>query len=240
MKAVYVAICLFAMGFYALAQHGPASGSHSASNTTEAQNHNHNTATADNAVDEHATHEDEYPAADVSFAELKTTLGQLERIKESTAKYRDVKVALADGYVELGVEVKGMGVHFVKEMEPATLDLDHPPMLVYEKDASAPEGFNLVGAMYILKGEPGPDGQPVGNPFPKSLAVWHRHAHVCMFSKLEHTTLLSDAECKQRGGHLNTLWMVHTWVWKDSPRGVFSPKNPLVATGGKEHEVHTK
>lgn len=237
MKAVHVTICLFVLCLYAIAQHGPASP-HTTSNTTEAQNHNHS-ANTQAAQDDKDPHAEEYPAA-VSYEDLKKTLAQVERMREATAKYRDVNVALANGYVERGVEIKGMGIHFVKEMEPETFNLDDPPMLVYEKAPSAPGGFSLVGVMYILKSQEGPDGQPVDPPFAKPLAIWHKHAHVCMLSKIEHSTKLSLAECQQRGGHFNDLWVIHAWVWKDSPVGVFSPKNPVVATMGAEHEIHAK
>ncbi len=181
------------------------------------------------------THGGEYPAA-LSFQQLKNTVAQLEQIRQATSKYRDVKVAQADGYMGAGPEVRYMGVHFLRELEPKTFNLLKPSMLCYEKDSSRPDGFSLVGVVYLLESPEGPDGQPVNNPFPKPLAVWHRHPNVCVLAtpsnKLDHTNKLTEPECRARGGHFLTEWMIHAWVWKDSPLGVFSPKNPLVAING--------
>jgi hypothetical protein len=40
----------------------------------------------------------------------------------------------------------------------------------------------------------------------------------------------SGLDCQQQGGRFiaETDWMVHAWIWKDSPAGVFSPTNPDV------------
>lgn len=228
MKAFNVAVTLFVLTLYAIAQQTPDRGPHADDNAMAANNHGHN-----------HTHEDEYGAS-ISFAELKKTVDQLDRVRQATAKYKNVKVAEADGYEGQGEELKGMGVHFVREMEPASFDLEKPPMLVYEKSPTSPDSFNLVGVVYLMKGDEGPDGQPVNNPFPKPLAIWHKHSNVCQLSKRDHVTKLSEEECKRRGGHFNTEWMIHAWIWKDSPRGVFSPKNPLVATTGGDIEIHDK
>jgi len=43
-------------------------------------------------------------------------------------------------------------------------------------------------------------------------------------------TNLGDEQCKADGGRFTALtqWMIHAWIWKDSPAGVFSPTNPNV------------
>jgi hypothetical protein len=185
----------------------------------------------------HGAHGSEYPAA-VSFVQLKDTVAQLERVRQVTAKYRDVRIAEADGYKGTGPEVKGMGVHFMRELEPNAFELTKPPMLCYEKDTSRPGGYALVGVVYLMESPEGSDGQPTNNPFPKPLAVWHNHPNVCALNnprnKLDHSNRLSEEECKAKGGHFLTEWMIHAWIWKDSPLGVFSPKNPLVAVKGQE------
>jgi hypothetical protein len=219
MKTFHVAITLFVLCLYAMAQHAPATDPHAASNAMEAHNHDHS---------------NEPSGAAVSYSELKETAEQLERARQATAKYRDPQAAKADGYMEAGDEVKGMGVHFIREVEPDTFHLEKPPILVYEKKASAPGGFSLVGVAYLLQEAEGPDGQPVNSPFPKPLAVWHKHKNVCVLPdpdhKLNHTTKLTEEQCQQQGGHYSKEWMIHAWIWKDSPRGVFSPRNPVVAT----------
>jgi hypothetical protein len=218
MKALHVAITLLVSGLYAVAQHTPATNPLPASDKTEVHNHDHN------------THEDEYGAA-VSYTELKKTLDQLDRAREATAKYRDARVAEAEGYRNLG-GMPGIGLHFVLTADPDAFELEKPPILIYEEDPSVPGGYSLAGLSYLLKDKEGPDGQPVNNPFPKPLAMWHKHEHICIFKDLSgHTDKLSEDQCTQQGGHFvkETQWMIHAWVWKDSPLGVFSPKNPRVS-----------
>ena len=219
MKAVYVAFCLVVASFYAIAQHGPTSHPDATSNTSAAAN----------TADVH-NHDHDMQGPVVSYEELLKTADQLKHIREITAKYRDVRVAKADGYRNLG-GAPGLGYHFARDLDPNEVDLDKPPVLMYEDDPSAPDGYALAGVMYILKSEPGSDGQPVNNPFPKSLALWHKHQHICMFKdNTTHRDNLTEEQCRQIGGRFikETQWMLHAWVWKESPLGVFSMMNPLV------------
>ena len=41
---------------------------------------------------------------------------------------------------------------------------------------------------------------------------------------------LKKRALRERDGRFmaETLWMVHAWIWKDIPAGVFSPINPDV------------
>lgn len=168
--------------------------------------------------------------APVSYTELKATLDKLERARQSTAKYKDVRVAESDGYRAIGPDVAGMGLHYVLNAEQNGFDIEKPPILLYEKDPSVPGGYALVGVSYLLSAPAGPDGQPLNAPFPKSLAVWHRHENICVLPDRSTPHGLSEQQCVEKGGHFTgeTQWMVHAWIWKDSPQGVFSPKNSTV------------
>jgi hypothetical protein len=168
--------------------------------------------------------------APVSFAELKNTVAQLERAKQATAKYQDVYVAEAEGFRAMGPDVPGMAVHFVLTLEPKEFDIEKPPILVYEKNPEAPGGYSLVGVTYLWNAAAGPDGQPVNPPFPKSLARWHRHGNICVLAGLANPHGLTENQCREQGGRFvaESPWMVHAWIWKDNPAGVFSPENPAV------------
>lgn len=168
------------------------------------------------------------PAAEVSYAELKSTVAELDRAKQATEKYQDVRVAQSEGYQILGAEFPGMGAHFVLNMEPKGFDIEKPPILLYHKNADAPGGYTLAGLGYLFDAPAGPDGQPVNPPFPKALAHWHQHDNVCIGPKLDNPHSLSESECRAQGGHFiaKTQWLVHVWVWKDNPTGVFTPDNP--------------
>jgi hypothetical protein len=168
--------------------------------------------------------------APVSYAELKNTVAQLERARQATAKYQDVHVAEADGYRAMGPDFPGAGVHFVLTMETTAFDVEKPPILLYEKDPAAPSGYSLVGVTYLLNAPAGPDGQPLNSPFPKSLASWHRHGNLCLFPDVTNPHGFTESQCREKGGQFiaETQWMLHAWIWRDSPLGVFSPENPSV------------
>jgi hypothetical protein len=169
-------------------------------------------------------------AAPVSFTEMKNTVAALERARQATAKYKDVQVAQADGYQQLGAEFPGMGVHFVRTLEVKNFEIENPPILLYHHDPSAPGGYSLAGVGYLWNGSEGPDGQPLNPPFPKSMARWHRHNNICMLAGLDNPHGLNENECREKGGHFvaQTPWLVHAWIWQDNPAGVFTPENPTL------------
>ena len=211
MKAISIASALFlVLGLLALAQH--------------AQQGNGQTAGHMMMHPSHAA------GAPVTYAELKNTAALLERARQATVKYQDVHVAEAEGFQVVGPDVAGMGVHFVKTLEPNGFDIENPPILLYQKDPAAPGGYSLAGVSYLLNSPEGPDGQPQNPPFPKSLASWHRHANICVLPHLENPHSLNEQQCREQGGHFvaQSQWLVHVWIWKDNPTGVFSPDNPAL------------
>jgi len=178
-------------------------------------------------------------AVPVTFAELQSTAAQLNKARQATEKYRDVRVAEADGYRAIGPDVPGMGIHYVRVAgssqervvsHSSGFDVERPDILLYEKDGSSRSGYSLVGVSYLFDAEPDTDGQPKNPPFPKSLASWHRHSDLCVFPDRSVKGQLNAEQCTAQGGRFTDLtqWMVHAWIWKDSPKGVFSDTNPNV------------
>jgi hypothetical protein len=167
--------------------------------------------------------------AAVSFADLKATVEALNAAHAATEKYRDVRVAEADGYRAIGPAVPGMGLHYFK---PGIRGFDarHPPFLLYEPEEGGPKGLSLVGVAYMIGGPVGPDGQPAAAPFPPALAAWHKHYNICLFADNSVEMHGKETDCEQRGGRFisESPWMLHAWIWKDSPAGVFSQTNPNV------------
>ena len=179
------------------------------------------------------------PPVALTFTDLEQTASQLEKARRATDKYRDVHVAEADGYRAIGPDVPGMGIHYVhvaggrqsgQETHSAAFDIERPDILLYEKDSSAPSGYALVGVSYLLTANSDTDGQPKNPPFPKALASWHRHSDLCVFPDRTVKGDLNEGQCRAQGGRFTELtqWMIHAWIWKDSPAGVFSPTNPTV------------
>ncbi len=174
------------------------------------------------------------PAVALTFAELEQTASQLEKARQATEKYRDVQVAEADGFRAIGPDVPGMGIHYVHieggQSHRSGFDVEHPDILLYEKDSSATSGYTLVGVSYLLRADTDTDGQPKNPPFPKSIASWHRHSDLCVFPDRSVKANLDESQCTAQGGRFTglTQWMIHAWIWKDSPAGVFSQTNPVV------------
>jgi hypothetical protein len=167
----------------------------------------------------------------ITFADLQSTVEALKRAQSATEKYQDVRTAEADGYRVFGPYVAGMGFHYVNtRLARAGFDAEHPPILLYEKDDAAASGLRLVGVSYTLPVHAGDDEQPLVAPFPRALAAWHKHANICLFANRSVGTKLTDVECIQQGGRFiaETDWMIHAWIWKDNPAGVFSPTNPEI------------
>ena len=185
--------------------------------------------------DSHAMHSkgfDHQQVASVTFADLETTAAQLQTARRATEKYQDVEQAEADGYRAIGPDVPGMGIHYVLAAGSRAVgfDVERPDILLYEKDGASPGGYALVGVSYLFNAEPDRDEQPKNPPFPKSLASWHRHADLCVLPDRSVKGQLTAQQCEALGGQFTALtqWMVHAWIWKDSPTGVFSATNPTV------------
>src|SRR5690554_526150 len=130
---------------------------------------------------------------------------QLNELRELTEKYKDVNVAIADGYEEdvdedgnpnfvANPELGGMGVHFINGAYVADGEVDalKPEVLVYEPVGDGE--YELVAIEYLTVGGERPSlyGQEFDDgPFEDSFAL-------------------------------------HVWIWKEDPSGMFAPYNPNV------------
>ena len=97
---------------------------------------------------------------------------ELEKARRATARYQDVKNALADGYADINVVLPNMGRHYLKEAQlDATFDAERPELLVYKEE---PGGrLTLVALEYAVPlklsenspcGVPGRQGRVVRGP----------------------------------------------------------------------------
>ena len=128
------------------------------------------------------------------------TAWELQQARAATAKYRNLKNAIKDGYADINVIAENMGYHYMKaSILDATIDIRQPEILVYNKDENG--DFHLVAVEYAVPIELTPDTAPGG--FSGTSDVWNRHTGF-------------------------GLWLLHAWVWTYNPDGVFNPTNPLV------------
>ena len=128
----------------------------------------------------------------------------VDRVRAANARFRDVHVALAEGYAPIpcasGVDGGAMGVHYVskKLLEADAVDLAHPQAVMYEP---TPDGkMTLVAVEYITsKGPAALEGQ-----------------------------LFNFNGAPNRYG-LPPFYELHVWAWRQNPRGPFADMNPNVS-----------
>ena len=92
-----------------------------------------------------------------------------------------------------------MGLHYVnQDLLDGTLDPTKPEALVFELGLDG-EPIGLVAHEYIVPSDAWTSRKP-----PRLFGMeLHRHPTL-------------------------SLWVLHTWLWKDNPRGVFDDWNPAV------------
>lgn len=125
----------------------------------------------------------------------------------ANARFQDIEVAEEAGWAStidtLGcfqdVTHGGMGVHYVNgSLMDAVVDMTTPEALVYELDSNG-NITGLVAHEYIVPVDAWTSKKP-----PRLFGIdFHRHPVL-------------------------PLWVLHTWLWKDNPKGMFSGWNPAV------------
>jgi hypothetical protein len=77
-----------------------------------------------------------------------------------------------------------------------------------------------------------PPGPVPPEGFAGALDSWHYHTNLCFVG----TSVFGNAtaeSCAARGGRFRpqTGWMLHVWLYLESPDGLFSAENPLLLQG---------
>ena len=141
-------------------------------------------------------------------------LKDLAKVRQVTAKYHDVSVALADGFIQTPDCVAspdgGMGIHFINParlMDPA-VNLLEPEILLYVQTDGR---MKLIGVEYF-QGIGAPD-TPVPNPAPPAAVLFGRPL---------------DGPMPQHEPGQPPHYDLHVWVWQANPSGMFAPFNPNV------------
>ena len=124
---------------------------------------------------------------------------ELAGARAATAKYHDVDRAIADGYVDIGLNVPGQGMHFLKEsLLDGVFDAEKPELLLYVERGNRLE---LVGVEYAVPTSLS-ESAPAG--FSGDADSWH---------------------VEEDFG----LWVLHAWIWLGNPDGIFANTNPNVS-----------
>ena len=137
----------------------------------------------------------------------------LKVVRNSTQRFKDVNVALAEGYAlqfgcVSGSDSGAMGLHYVnsKLVGDGILDPTRPQIVIYEP---MPDGsLKLIGADYLVIAE-----------------AWHAtHSETPeMMGQLFHLF-----EAPNRFG-LPAFYTLHVWAWKENPNGAFVNWHPNVS-----------
>jgi hypothetical protein len=156
-----------------------------------------------------ATPDDSVRAARVA-AELRTAI----------EKYRDVRVAQADGYEMFAPKLPQQVYHFTSTWrsvkESFRFDPAQPSSLLYRRTPSG--GFELVGAMYHAPKRLSPE--KLDARVPLSIARWHAHTNFCVPKRREQERWLETTDGKPVFG----------------PRGGITTREQCDAVGGKFRE----
>jgi hypothetical protein len=168
-------------------------------------------------------------------------------LKAAIVKYRDVKVAEADGFQMFAPQLKNQPVyHFTKNLwaleNQFRFNPAKPTSLLYTKD---PEGkFVLVGAMFTAPKRF--SARDLDERIPTSVAQWHKHVNWCLPPRRQPARWLEvkdgrpvfgplgvskAADCEAAGGRFVKEvfgWMVHA--------NVFLSEDPQIVWG----DVHMR
>jgi len=133
----------------------------------------------------------------------------LAKIRRATAKFHRPEAAKTAGYdLRPGLDhcftnpgVGGMGFHYIDVAAlDAQVDLLHPEAMVY---IPSPDGLQLGAVEYIV---PQDQWDATGSTEPPMLMDMHLHLNPSLH-----------------------VYVLHAWVWKKNPSGVWEDWNPTVS-----------
>jgi hypothetical protein len=137
----------------------------------------------------------------------------IQIVRESTARFKDVKVAEREGYALTfgcvsGPDQGAMGLHYINFdlVKGDVIDAKHPQAVIYEPTANG--GVKLIGADYLVLADTWDKNH--SSP-PDLMGQWFHYF-----------------ETPNRFG-LPAFYTLHVWAWKDNPNGAFVNWHPDVS-----------
>jgi len=145
-------------------------------------------------------------------ADMPTPL--IDKVRNATARYLDINVALAEGFVAAtpcvsGPDTGAMGVHFVlfSRISAGVLNAEQPEALIYEPMSNG--AMRLVGLEFIVLE-----------------SVWAAKNPGGGVPALD-GNLLNYIGAPNRYG-LPAFYEIHVWAWQDNPKGSYADWNTRV------------
>ena len=173
----------------------------------------------------------------------------LEQIRAATERYRDVKVALAEGFVRdpgdtcetaemmgKSADVGAMGIHFA-----------HPQRLGFVEGTSERVNGNGTHTDFLKPGvliyEPQADGslELVAVENLVFLKSWHEAGNAAppSFQGVTYDRMADDPATKLDEAHMfEPHYDRHVWLYRENPNGLFTPFNPNVSCKAHKPAAH--
>jgi hypothetical protein len=181
----------------------------------------------------------------------------VDAAKKSVEKYKDVKVAEADGFRMFAPNVKHQKMYHFTNYTYAfqaafKFDAEKPTSLLYEKRKGGK--LKLIGVMYTAPARL--DEDQLNERVPLSVAQWHLHTNLCIPPKDQRDELFksnarfglngsitTEAACKAAGGTFRPRifgWMVHMYPYEKTMDEIWSVERQKdsMATPGHKHDQH--
>jgi hypothetical protein len=141
------------------------------------------------------------------------SLPLIDKVRHATARFRDINVALAEGWAPAtpcvsGPDAGAMGVHYIQPARKAdgTVTAGAPQLLIYEP---LPNGaVRLVGVEFLVTVS---DWEAKNGAVPAMLDG----------------NLMNLVSSPNRFG-LPAFYELHVWAWEDNPKGSFADWNTRV------------
>lgn len=160
----------------------------------------------------------------------------LDILQKSITRYKDYRVALADGYQIFLPKISQPIYHFTNYRNAFTaafvFNPAHPTSLLYRKTK---DGYELIGAMFTAPKSA--TEQQLNERVPLSVARWHEHVNLCLPPKGPPTqrvdwkrfgltgSIASQDACVATGGRWIPQifgWMVHVYPFETDPDKIWS------------------
>jgi hypothetical protein len=160
----------------------------------------------------------------------------VQAARTAADKYKDYKVALADGYKIFLPNVEQKQYHFTNYWNAFrarnSFDPARPTSLLYEKNG---DSYKLIGTMYTAQKNATED--ELNARIPLSVAQWHAHVNLCMPPRDRKQEAMPNAkfglagsiatkeECDAAGGKFMPQifgWMVHVYPFEEKPEDIWS------------------
>jgi hypothetical protein len=160
----------------------------------------------------------------------------LASLRPAIARYRDYRVALAEGYKIFAPKVPTPRKHFTNWQyaleAQSRFDPAHPTSLLYDRTPDG--GWKLVGAMYTAPARFTED--QLNQRVPLSVARWHKHVNLCFPPRGERGradwknfgfagSIATEQACEQAGGRWVPEifgWMVHVYPFETDPGKIWA------------------